>query len=124
MIVKFNKMDDTNEATWVNLKILSKLQPFEKLGTRKKHFEINPSHTLQEAWFRWWNGASRESDFDRIKDLYKDAYKLKEEQPERTKAHIFDSVKGLQSLQKTYEKDITMKARIDCLIDDVNKAIQ
>lgn len=74
--------------------------------------------------FRWWNGANRESDFDRIKDLYKDAYVLLKDQPERTKEHIRESVKGLQSLQKTYENDITMKARIDCLIDDVNKVIQ
>ena len=124
MMIRYNKMDDTNEATWVNLKILAKLQPFEKLGTRRKHFEINPSHTLQEALFRWWNGANRESDFDRIKDLYKDAYVLLKNQPDRTKEHIKESVKGLQSLQKTYEKDITMKARIDCLIDDVNKVIQ
>ena len=117
-------MNEEEEATWVNLKILAKLQPFEKLGTRRTHFEINPSHTLQEAFFRWWIGANRESDFNRIKDLYRDAEKLLETQPARAKEHITESIKGLHSLQKTYEKDITMKARIDCLIDDVNNKLE
>ena len=46
-----------------------------------------------------------------------------EKEKERMIEHIKNSVKGLQSLQKTYENDITMKARIDCLIDDVNKIL-
>jgi hypothetical protein len=121
MTTIYKKMNEEEEAIWVNLKIMAKLQPFEKLGTRRTHFEINPSHTLPEFIYRWWNGANRESDFNRIKDLYKDAEKLLETQPDRAKNHIQDSIKGLQSLQKTYENDITMKARIDCLIDDVNK---
>tara|TARA_B110000008_G_scaffold174856_1_gene174521 strand:+ start:4188 stop:4550 length:363 start_codon:yes stop_codon:yes gene_type:complete len=113
------KMEE--ESIWVNLKILSKLQPFEKLGTRRTHFEINPSTTIPEFLYRWYYGANRESDFNRIKDLYKDAEALLETQAERVKTHVSDSIKGLQSLQKTYENDITMKARIDCLIDDVKR---
>ena len=121
MTMTYRKMNEEQEAIWVNLKILAKLQPFEKLGTRRTHFEINPSTTIPEFLYRWWNGANRESDFNRIKDLYKEAEKLFESQPDRAKEHIRDSIKGLQSLQKTYENDITMKARIDCLIDDVTK---
>ena len=109
------------ESIWVNLKILSKLQPFEKLGTRRTHFEINPSTTIPEFLYRWYTGANRESDFNRIKDLYKDAESMLDTQPDRIKEHVADSIKGLQSLQKTYENDITMKARIDCLIDDVTR---
>lgn len=116
-------MNDDDEPTWVNLKILAKLQPFEKLGTRRSHFEINPSNTIQEIIHRWWTGSNRESDFNRIKDLYKDAEKILETQPERMKKHLEESIKGLQALQKTYEKDVTMKARIDCLIDDVKTKI-
>jgi hypothetical protein len=113
-------MDDEDEVIWVNLKIISKLQPFERLGTRRAHFEINPSHTLQETLFRWWSGSNRESDFNRIKDLYKAAKNIQDKHPKRMKQHLKESIKGLISLQKTYEKDVTMKARIDCLIDSVN----
>ena len=114
-------MNDDEEIVWVNLKILAQLKPFEKLGTRRTHFEINPSTTIPEALYRWWNGANRESDFNRIKDLYKEAEKLKSKDIDRMREHIQNSVRGLQALQKTYENDITMKARIDFLIDDVNK---
>ena len=117
-------MNDEEECMWVNLKILAKLQPFERLGTRRSHFEINPSNTIQEAIYRWWNGSNRESDFNRIKDLYKSAELVMEKQPDRMKEHLSESIKGLISLQKTYEKDITMKARIDCLIDTVNNLIK
>lgn len=116
-------MNEEEEATWVNLKIMAKLQPFEKLGTRRTHFEINPSNTIQEAFYRWWNGANRESDFNRIKDLYRDTEKLLETQSDRAKQHIKESLKGLEALQKTYENDVTMKARIDCLIDDVRSKL-
>lgn len=119
----FNEMNEEEEAIWVNLKILAKLQPFEKLGTRRAHFEINPSTTIPEFIYRWWNGANRESDFNRIKDLYRQTDKLMETHSERAKEHIKESIKGLQSLQKTYENDITMKARIDCLIDDVSSKL-
>ena len=75
-------MDDEDEVIWVNLKIISKLQPFERLGTRRAHFEINPSHTLQETLFRWWSGSNRESDFNRIKDLYKAAKNIQDKHHE------------------------------------------
>tara|TARA_B100001057_G_C22865577_1_gene956362 strand:+ start:4286 stop:4639 length:354 start_codon:yes stop_codon:yes gene_type:complete len=117
-------MNDEEECMWVNLKILAKLQPFERLGTRRSHFEINPSNTIQEAIYRWWNGSNRDSDFNRIKDLYKAAELVMEKYPGRMKEHLSESIKGLISLQKTYEKDITMKARIDCLIDTVNNMIK
>jgi len=117
-------MNDEHECIWVNLKILSKLQPFERLGTRRPHFEINPSNTLQEALYRWWNGSNRESDFNRIKDLYKMAENMLPKEPDRMKEHLTESIRGLVSLQKTYEKDVTMKARIDCLIDSVNNLIK
>lgn len=113
-------MNDEDEVIWVNLKIISKLQPFERLGTRRAHFEINPSNTLQETLFRWWTGSNRESDFNRIKDLYKDAKIIMDKHPKRMDQHLKESIKGLISLQKTYENDVTMKARIDCLIDSVN----
>ena len=36
-----------------------------------------------------------------------------------TQAHLRESIKGLQSLKKTYETDQTMLARLDNLIDSV-----
>ncbi len=115
-----------DEALWVNLKVISKLEPFQKINTRSRLFQITQtdiSSSLFESISRWWSKSSRSSDFDRIKDLYELAEKSNDDN-ERLVIHLKDSLKGLHSLQKTYEDDITLKARIDCLIDYVNKTIK
>jgi len=119
-------MDDS-DITWVNLKILAKLEPFQKLNTRRTHFQLQGAGSAYVPEFisRWWIGANRESDYNRLKELYiaagimlKDDYKR-----ERMLIHLKESIKGLQSLQKTYENDATTKAKIDWLLDSVNTTI-
>lgn len=116
-----NKMD---ENLWVNLKVISKLEPFQKINTRSRLFQItSQGTTLLDSFQRWWSKSSRSSDFDRIKDLYELAEKSTSDN-KRLVQHLTDSLKGLTSLQKTYEDDITLKARIDCLIEHVHKIIE
>ena len=116
-----NKMD---ENLWVNLKVISKLEPFQKINTRSRLFQISQQGTsILDSLQRWWTKSSRSSDFDRIKDLYELAEKCNKDN-ERLVLHLTESLKGLGSLQKTYEDDITLKARIDCLIEHVHKIIQ
>ena len=87
-MMRYNQMNEEEEAVWVNLKILAKLQPFEKLGTRRAHFEINPSTTIPEFIYRWWNGANRESDFNRIKrPVQKHGYLIGETSRSSKKTH-------------------------------------
>ena len=38
--------------------------------------------------------------------------------------HLSESIKGLQSLKKTYETDQTMLARLDNLIDSVHRTCE
>ena len=128
-----NEMD---ESLWVNLKVIANLQPFQRINTRPRLFQISQSNsnnaitsiTLIESLQRWWTKSSRSSDFERIKDLYEYAEKKlnssEKKEIERLKTHLQDSLKGLQSLQKTYEDDVTLKARIDCLIDYVNTLLE
>ena len=114
-----------DEALWVNLKVISKLQPFQKINTRSRLFQITQSsmsNSVFDSIHRWWTKSSRSSDFDRIKDLYEIAEKSNKD-VDRLKQHLQASLAGLESLQKTYEDDITLKARIDCLIDYVNHII-
>lgn len=113
---------------YVNLKILSQLQPFQRINTRAQLFKI--ANTDPDTWsigipefiLRWWSSATRDSDFNRIKDLYQEAQEEIDSSSnvnERLKSHLIESKKGLQSLQKTYENDVTMKARIDTLLERV-----
>lgn len=116
-----NKMD---ENLWVNLKVISKLEPFQKINTRSRLFQISPQGTsILDSIQRWWSKSSRSSDFDRIKDLYELAEKCNKDN-KRLVIHLTESLKGLGSLQKTYEDDVTLKARIDCLIEYVHKIIE
>ena len=113
-----------NDTMYVNLKILAKLQPFQRINTRAQLFKIaDPDEwSLPEFIIRWWSSATRESDFNRIKDLYQDAQDIIEStrtKNERLIEHLQESKKGLVSLQKTYENDVTMKARIDTLLERV-----
>jgi hypothetical protein len=122
-------MNDS-DVTWVNLKVLSKLEPFQKLNTRRTHFQLqtytsNSYIQIPEFVIRWWVGSNRESDFQRLKELYQSASKVLNDssQKQRMVKHLKDSLKGLEALQKTYETDATMKAKIDWLVDTVNKTI-
>lgn len=116
-------MNET-DVVWVNLKVLSSLQPFQKLNTRSTHFQLqNTSAYFPEFVARWWIGANRESDMTRLKELYVAAQKHLETDKVRMIEHLKDSKKGLEALQKTYENDITTRAKIDWLIDNVNKMI-
>lgn len=124
-------MMNDSDVTWVNLKVLAKLEPFQKLNTRRTHFQLqtvsaNSYVQIPEFVVRWWIGSNRESDFQRLKELYLSAAKILKEEPlrERMIRHLTDSLKGLNALQKTYETDATMKAKIDWLLDTVNKTIE
>lgn len=118
-------MNDS-DVIWVNLKVLAKLEPFQKLNTRRTHFQLQASTNvyLPEFVLRWWIGSNRESDFNRLKELYIAAEKiLQTNEKDRMIEHLQESIKGLQSLQKTYETDATTKAKIDWLVDSVNQTI-
>jgi hypothetical protein len=119
---------DKHEVTFVNLKVLAKLEPYQKLNTRRTHFQIstpaisNSYVALPEFVLRWWAGSNRENDYIRLKELYFAAIDILKtnEKKEQIRAAIVESKKGLESLQKTYENDVTTKAKIDWLLDHVN----
>ena len=117
---------NNSDVIWVNLKVLAKLEPFQKLNTRRTHFQLQASTNvyLPEFVLRWWIGSTRESDFNRLKELYISAEKiLSTNEKDRMIEHLKESIKGLQSLQKTYETDATTKAKIDWLVDSVKQTI-
>lgn len=119
---------DKHEVTFVNLKVLAKLEPYQKLNTRRTHFQIStPAITnsyvaIPEFVLRWWAGSNRENDYIRLKELYFAAIDILKtlEDKDQIRNAIIESKKGLESLQKTYENDVTTKAKIDWLLDHVN----
>ena len=99
----------------INLRVIGCLEPYQRLHTRQTHFRIYEHKILPEWIVRWLDGATRRSDFGRIRDIFMTAndnrdYPGMEDQINKARH-------GLESLKKTYENDQTMQARIDTLMD-------
>ena len=104
----------------VNLRVIGCLEPYQRLHTRQVHFRIYEHKILPEWLVRWFDGATRRSDFGRIRDVYTTA--LENRTHPGVEEQLQKSRHGLESLKKTYENDQTMLARIDTLIDTVFNA--
>jgi hypothetical protein len=126
---------NTDEALYVNLKVLSKLQPYQRLNTRQSlfqvtHVEANNRFTeylthMPEWLKRWMEGSSRDSDFNRIRDLVYKAFHTMKQEKERSKIidHLQKASVGLNNLKKTYENDLTYTCRITTLIDNIKEHV-
>ena len=119
------------QSAYINLKLLSSVEPYNKIQTKHKFFQIIGPTGMIPVWLqRWWNGENREALLvdlrqlfvfvnDQICDAGVDAsikFRLKE--------HLLQSLKGLASLRKTYEDDKTTCAKLDLLEDSVNAILQ
>lgn len=105
------------EDVLINLRVISCLQPYQRIHTRQQHFRIYENKFLPEWFARWIEGATRRADFGRIRDVYMNA--IENIDYPGIKDQLQKSKRGLESLKKTYENDQTMLARIDTLIDMV-----
>lgn len=126
---------NTDEALYVNLKVLAQLQPYQRLNTRQTLFQVTPVETTNRfteyfthipEWLkRYLEGSSRDSDFNRIRDLVYKAFKTMERKSDRQKiiTHLKDAITGLNNLKKTYETDLTYMARITTLVDDIKEHV-
>ena len=109
---------DSVENVTVNLKVLSSLQPNQKLNTKSKHFTITVTRYIPEFLLRWYFSSSRDSDYNRIADLYESAFNILSDNPTISN-DLENSLNGLKNLKKTYEPDVTFAARMDYLSDTV-----
>lgn len=109
------------EDVLINLRVISCLEPYQRLHTRQVHFRIYEHRYLPEWFVRWLDGATRRSDFGRIRDVYMRA--LENADNESVKEQLGKSMHGLESLKKTYENDQTMLARIDTLIEQIQQRL-
>lgn len=126
---------NTDEPLYVNLKVLSKLQPYQRLNTRHTLFQVTPVETnnrlteyfthMPEWLRRWLEGSTRDSDFNRIRDLVYKSFKTMERKSDRQKiiTHLKEAIGGLNNLKKTYENDLTYMARITTLVDDIKEHV-
>ena len=110
------------ESVIVNLKVLSSLDAYQKLNTKSKHFTITQFAYIPEFLVRWYLRQNRDSDYQRLMDLYDIAFKIFKEDT-TIENDLRNSIKGLNNLKKTYEPDITFNARMDYLIDRIRSML-
>lgn len=103
----------------VNLRVIAVLEPYQRLHTRQRHFRVYENHFLPEWMARWIDGATRRSDFGRIRDVYVAA--LENIDHPGMRKQVINSLTGLESLKKTYETDQTYLARVDTLLDTIKQ---
>lgn len=128
-------MSQTDEALYVNLKVLAKLQPYQRINTRHVLFHVSALESsdtytkvfthVPEFIKRWWEGSTRDSDFARIRDLITKSLELLQNDKSRQKIieHLREAIQGLENLKKTYENDLTFKCRIVTLIENIRENI-
>jgi hypothetical protein len=107
----------------INLKVLSKLDKNNKLTTKEKFLNLQSSYLLPEALSRWWNGDNRDESLKFLDNLATKSIKLLKENDDLLQ-NIKESLIGLENLKDTYSKCTQTNARLDVIIEKINKGIK
>lgn len=104
-----------DDVTLVNLRVVSKLQPGDRLQCcDSKYFGIDRGY-FTFIW-RWLKADTRQLTLERLEDTVRAACERKNE-PWVQKL-LCDACTGLQHLLETYHTDPTTVSRLETIIDD------
>ena len=112
-------MDDN--AIIVNLKVISSIQPNDKINTCDNYLNIESKNVIPQSVKRWWRGDDRNECLLRIALIIGQA--LDKDNPMITE-NIKQSINGLNNLKNTYSKCIQTVARINTIIEKINNTLQ
>ena len=79
---------------------------------------------------KMWYGQSRYTTLNKIKQLYKNAFSLVNnnalEKSSRARVFeaLYDSIDGLVKLKQTYASDSTITAQLDVIVEDIRQLIK
>jgi hypothetical protein len=104
----------------VNLNVLSELKVDNKLTTQETFFNVDSSHEYLQPGLRWYHGNSRDESISKINLLILKAFKFYESKPVII-SYLEKSLLGLENLKKTYNDCAKSQARINVIIDEINR---
>ena len=108
----------------VNLNVLSKLEKNKKLITKQQYLNIDTSSTrLTAAVTRWWREEGRDDALKKIDWLITKSEQFLKTNPE-IEDYLKNAVTGLENLKQTYSCCTQTQARLDVIIDKINKITQ
>lgn len=111
----------------INLKVLSKLQPHQRIDTTGSLFRIlSPTQSFWISFKRWWTGSQRSVDIARVQTLYEKAMSevVQSDDTSVILNAMRDSLVGLEHFKTTYEGDQTAVANIEYIIDVVSATLR
>lgn len=114
------------ERLLVNLRILSQVQPFQRINTKSEFLGIE-AISWHSPVSRWFRSDDREACMRRLAELINEAGTTLSE----NKAAEIDGVKnwlqnskgGVNNLTKTYESDATTVAQLQHLIEKIDNLL-
>jgi len=121
------ELDYTIDTILLNLKMLSQINPNDKLYTENGQIKID-TPTLMQGIYRWMNEYSRERTMDDLDKLISETLKYvninikKESRTEEDNRNcqkilveISKSLTGIQNLKITYKDDTYIQSKLDVI---------
>ncbi len=106
--------EDVESVTMINLRVLAKLRPGDRLQCCDTKF-----FSIDRGWLtwltRWIRNDNRRHTIDRVEDTFRKAKSM-----QSCKELLAPAKKGTQELLSTYAGDETTVSRIEHIISDTN----
>jgi len=107
----------------INLNILSNLDQNKKLITKETYLNVEVNNfLLPEFLKRWYRGDGRDKSVKKVDEIVRKSLKILSEHPE-IESYLVNSVKGIENLKATYSSDVQTVARLNTIIDKINRKI-
>ena len=112
------------EEIIINLKILEKIEIYQKLITRDTYLNIEPQSLIPECFRRWNRQDNRNETLKKINTIVNNALIFLEKEKELSEKYelqkyLTGSVKGLQNLKDTYSTCNQTVSRIELIIEKI-----
>jgi len=104
----------------INLTIISKIQKNKKLFTKGEYLNLETDMLFPESVRRWWRGDNRNESINKLNTIINKSIRHMKPNNGLYK-FLKSSVKGLENLKETYSDCTQTKARLDVIIDKINK---
>jgi len=104
----------------INLTIISKIQKNKKLFTKGEYLNLESEMLVPESVRRWWRGDNRNESINKLNTIINKSIRYMK-QNNGLYNFLKSAVKGLDNLKETYSDCTQTKARLDVIIDKINK---
>jgi predicted transglutaminase-like cysteine proteinase len=112
------------EEIIINLKLLETLDKNQKLVTRGSYLNIEPRSLVPEFIRRWNRQDNRHETIKKINSVVNAAIKqLETEDVYNVREYLERSVTGIVNLKETYSTCSQTCARLDVIVDKINKSL-